>query len=105
VKNLAPSTLASLPPAAAIELHSLADLEAAFNARRLALREQADAQLLAGRVLIGTIPQPSMASPTGPRTQPRDGRGRFLNRAWLAAAESYSPAELAWFRAPIAEGK
>lgn len=59
-----------------------------------------------GRVLFRRtyqpeITQPSMAWFDGPRTQPRDGRGRFLSKAWLADAELFLPADVAWFRHPV----
>lgn len=39
------------------------------------------------------------------REQPRDGRGRFLSKAWLQRAETYSAADLAWFRRPATEAR
>lgn len=47
-------------------------------------------------------PQPTMRWFDGIRVQPRDGRGRFLPRVWLADAELFLPADRAWFRSPIA---
>lgn len=47
---------------------------------------------------MNRLMQPSMAWTTGPRTQPRDGTGRFLSKAWLTQAEQFTPADLAWFR-------
>lgn len=41
------------------------------------------------------------AAAIGYRSQPRNGRGRFLSKAWLRAAESYLTTDLAWFRAPV----
>jgi hypothetical protein len=32
------------------------------------------------------------------RSAPRDGRGRLLSKRWLAEAESFTAADLAWFR-------
>jgi hypothetical protein len=37
------------------------------------------------------------------RSQPRDGRGRFLSKTWLAEAELFLPADVAWFRHPVSE--
>lgn len=65
--------------------------------RRSELELQATAAILTGRILA----QPTMAGASGPRSQPRDGRGRFLPGSWLRAAESYSAADLAWFRGPV----
>lgn len=93
MRNLAPSTLSALPAAT----HNLAELELAYNTRRRSLVVQVDAASLAGRQLV----QPSMAWTSGPRTQPRDGRGRFLSATWLAQAETFTPSDLAWFRGPI----
>jgi hypothetical protein len=93
MRNISPTVLSSMPPA----VQQLADLELAFNARRRELIIAAGACLTAARVLT----QPSMAWVDGPRTQPRDGRGRFLSRVWLAEAELFLPADLAWFRQPI----
>ena len=84
--NLTPSTLAALPHAT----HRLADLEAAFNTRRRAT--QRHALLLA---------QPTMSWVDGVREQPRDGRGRFLPRTWLADAELFLPSDRAFFRRPL----
>ena len=47
------------------------------------------------------LAQPSMAWFDGPRTQPRDGRGRFLSKAWLADAELFTATDRAWFRHPV----
>jgi hypothetical protein len=49
------------------------------------------------------LAQPTMANPTAPgyRTQPRDGRGRFLPKAWLVRAETYTASDLAWFARPV----
>lgn len=99
----APSILAQLPAA---------DLENAFNSRRRLLVEQTRAAALVGRILHmfrrdadvahhAPMAQPTMAWFDGPRTQPRDGRGRFLPRTWLADAELYLPADRAWFRSPL----
>lgn len=99
MRNLAPSALVALPHAT----HNLAELEHAFNARRRQVIAIVDSAALAGRVLT----QPSMSWVDGPRTQPRDGRGRFLPRTWLADAELFLPADLAFFRSPLSstEGK
>lgn len=60
----------------------------------------------AQRRTANRLAQPSMAWFDGPRTQPRDARGRFLSRAWLADAELFLPTDRAWFRHPVtAEGK
>jgi hypothetical protein len=113
----APSSITALP-----HVHNLTDLERAFNARRRELRIETQAATLAGRVLAmfrrsisqprvsgplvaPPLAQPSMSWVDGPRTQPRDGRGRFLPRTWLADAELFLPADRAWFRSPITEGK
>lgn len=45
--------------------------------------------------------QPTQSSPAGPRTQPRDGLGRFLPRTWLDRAETFTAVDLAWFRKPL----
>ncbi|HKQ66009.1 MAG TPA: hypothetical protein VJZ73_13425 [Methylomirabilota bacterium] len=101
-------------------LHSLAILAD----RRAQLDRQAEAAVLTGRILatirradgvLASLPQldepaqPTMArlDGTGYRSQPRDGRGRLLGKAWLRRAESYSAADLAWFRSAIrcTEGK
>lgn len=37
------------------------------------------------------------------RKPPRDGRGRFLSKAWLRQAETFTPSDLAWFRSPARE--
>lgn len=39
------------------------------------------------------------------RCQPRDGRGKFLSKLWLAEAELFLPADRAWFCSPLTEGK
>lgn len=74
----------------------LAFLAAQFTARRRALQTEIAACHLATR-----LRQPSMAWTHGPRTQPRDGRGRLLSKAWLARAETFTAADLAWFRNPV----
>jgi hypothetical protein len=95
MRNLTPSSLTALPAA----LHRLADYEQAFNARRMALRHETNAALVVARATVP--PQPTMSWVDGPRAQPRDGRGRFLPRTWLADAELFLPSDLAWFRSPI----
>jgi hypothetical protein len=101
------SILAQLPAATG----TLADLENAFDSRRRLLQEQVRAATLVGRILhmfrsdthvdIAPLAQPSMSWVDGPRTQPRDGRGRFLPREWLADAELFLPADRAWFRSAL----
>jgi hypothetical protein len=54
-----------------------------------------------GLLLPAAPAQPTMSWVDGPRTQPRDERGRFLPRAWLADAELFLPADRAWFRHPV----
>lgn len=71
-------------PTATIQL---LPLETAFADRRAVLVAQAD-----GAILFGQLTQ---------RPLQRDGRGRFLSRQWTAVAETYQPAELAWFRSPV----
>lgn len=83
MRNLTPSTLTALPHAT----HRLADLEAAFNARRGELATQE----------LGSVTWWAHQ----PRQAPRDGRGRFLSKAWLQRAETYSAADLAFFRSPL----
>ncbi len=107
MRNPTPSTLAALP----VATHNLAELEHAYSARRRGTQHQSEAAILAGRVL--TMPvygdtgsssadaQPTMAWVDGPRSQPRDGRGRFLPRTWLADAELFLPSDRAFFRSPI----
>jgi hypothetical protein len=110
MRNLTPSTLAALPPAT----HKLADLEAAFNARRRQLAHETESATLVGRILhmlrlarpVHTTweicnAQPTMSWVDGPRSQPRDGRGRFLPRTWLADAELFLPSDRAFFRKPL----
>lgn len=96
MRNLPPSVLTALPT-----VRHIADYERAFAARRkMAIAEVANAALV-GRILA----QPSMSWVDGVRSQPRDGLGRFLPRSWLADAELFLPADRAWFRAPVTEGK
>lgn len=99
MRNLAPSSLTALP----VSTHRLADLESAFNARRRELGRERDAAALVAIVggMTQPIAHPSMSWFDGPRCQPRDGRGRFLPRTWLAAAELFLPSDLAWFRSPL----
>lgn len=80
------------PPLAGI----LAWLADHFAARGAELDHQVGMTLLVRRLLA----QPTMTWPgtqLGYRSQPRDGRGRLLSKAWLAAAETFTPADLAWF--------
>jgi hypothetical protein len=114
VHNVHPSVLSALP-----HVRPIADYEAAFNARRRELgavvtvvthvRRASLFQRLAAALFAPSsapslaLAQPSMAWVDGPRTQPRDGRGRFLSRAWLAEAEVFLPRDAAWFRSPVAE--
>lgn len=108
MRNQAPAILAQLPKAGV----PVADLENAFNSRRRMLQEQTRAATLVGRILHmfrrdadtahhASMAQPSMSWVDGPRTQPRDGRGRFLPRTWLADAELFLPTDRAWFRAAL----
>lgn len=107
---------------AAENLHRLAEYEAAYNARRARLAAEVDAATLAGRVFTAistarnAAPQPAQptmrwfvdAGQRPYRSQPRDGRGRFLSKAWLAEAELFTAQDRAWFRGPITssqEGK
>lgn len=102
-----PSSLDTMP----FPTHNVIELQERFAERRLELQLTTSAAALAGRILsvfrssvpvhVAT-PQPSMAWVGGPRSQPRDGRGRFLPRAWLADAELFLPADQAWFRSPLA---
>jgi hypothetical protein len=71
--------------------YPITKLEAELLERRLVLEATARASTLAGRSIALDAMRP----------QRRDGRGRFLSRAWLDAAESYSPSNLAWFRSPL----
>lgn len=106
-----PSSITALP-----HVRTIDEYETAFNARRQALRIESAAATIAGRVLsmlrrtsqISAPPvgsQPTMSWVDGPRTQPRDGRGRFLPRSWLADAELFLPADRAFFRKPLTEAK
>lgn len=116
----APSVLSALPSAT----HRIADYEQAFNARRKELRSTVGALSLArwlcvriaalvasrsvtAAPVVAALAQPSMSWVDGPRSQPRDGRGKFLSRSWLADAELFLPADRAWFRSPLSttEGK
>lgn len=112
MRNLTPSTLATLPAS----IHRLADLEAAYNARRRTLNATTEAATLAGRTMArvealtlvpgqwdtGSASAPcTMAWVDGPRTQPRGPNGRFLPRTWLADAELFLPADRAFFRRPL----
>lgn len=104
------------------QLPSLMHHIALHEARRLQLERQAELAILAGRInalcrkagrILADVEiyaltddpiaasQPTMAWFDGPRMQPRDGRGRFLSRSWLAAAEIYTAADAAWFRRPV----
>jgi hypothetical protein len=58
------------------------------------------AQLAPG---LRPVAQPSMCNlnRVGYRTRPRDCRGRFLPRSWLADAELFLPADRAWFVKPL----
>lgn len=133
MRNL-PSVLSAIPhvsPLAAIEreLNARRDRIARAQAAKLRARELeagADAQLTAARVLFARVER-ELAAPAfvalpeltllestplcrevraaGGRPAPRDGRGKFLSKAWLAEAETFTAADLAWFRSPIAEGK
>lgn len=114
----ASSVLSALPSAT----HRIADYEQAFNARRKELRQSVRslslarwlcvriAALVAARpvtaaTVVATLAQPSMSWVDGPRSQPRDGRGRFLPRTWLADAELFLHTDRVWFRSPLSEGK
>lgn len=98
MNNLTPSSLTTLHGV----LHRIADYERELLLRRKVIADQVDTAILVGRIQTA---QPSMAWVDGPRAQPRDGRGRFLPRTWLADAELFLPADLKWFRSPITEGK
>jgi hypothetical protein len=90
--------------------HSLVDLQAAHQARSVELQRTAETTILVGRLTamyrrFATLfvrptygAQPTMAWDAGPRTQPRDGRGRFLSKAWLREAETFTHRDIAWFR-------
>lgn len=97
MRNLPPSTLTALPHG---YCYRIADLERAFNTRRRALRDEVANAALVGRILAQPI-----TGRNPPHEQPRDGRGRFMSKAWLVAAEAFMPSDCAWFRSPIAEGK
>lgn len=81
----------------------LATLRAAWLDRSRELEAESAAAILSGRILCT---QPAMANPSAPgyRSQPRDGRGRLLSKAWLRQAETFTAADLAWFRS-APEGK
>lgn len=98
--------------------------------RRAQLERQAEAVILAGRITalcrkaarilvdvevytwseLADAPaapeQPTMRNldGLGYRSQPRDGRGRLLGKAWLRRAEALNAADLAWFRHPVSTG-
>lgn len=55
--------------------------------RSTTLNTAASAVILAGRIVT--------------RSQQRDGRGRFLSRAWQRQAETFSAADVAWFRSSV----
>lgn len=83
-------------------VHNIAALEQAFTVRRVELHAEVTGAVLAGRAR--SIANLAAGRPWyGDRyaPQPRDGRGRYLSQAWLDQAESYTPADTAWFRAPI----
>jgi len=86
MRNLTPSTLAALPAT----FGPAAELERAFNARRSELASQERATTLTWMAFF-------------PRPRSRDGRGRFLSKAWLDRAEAFTTADLAWFRSPLGE--
>ncbi len=87
-----------------------------FLERQAELAAQADAALTSGRASlvarIGALyarfwPAARPADLVAPmwrredgthRSAPRDGRGRLLSRRWLAEAETFTGADLAWFR-------
>jgi hypothetical protein len=123
MRNFPPSTLAALPQS----VHSLAELEAAFNSRRQSLANTVHVAVTMRRATIAErlkriasglfttttdpsslsqLMQPTMSWVDGPRVQPRGPNGRFLSKAWLADAELFLPADRAWFRSPLStEGK
>lgn len=87
-----------------------------FLERQAELAAQADAAITTGRAglmaRIGALysrfwPAARPAELVAPlwtreggthRSAPRDGRGRLLSRRWLAEAETFTAADLAWFR-------
>jgi len=114
-RNLAPSVLSALP-----HVHPIAAYETAFNARRDQLVRQTETELVLGRIaallrwatgilvdveiyclapdVVLPVEQPTIRWRGQLRTQPRDGKGRLLSKAWLNRAEQFSAADLAWFR-------
>jgi hypothetical protein len=83
----------------------------AFKARRTELANTVDAAILARRTLTALdaelLSGPRMAIRQGRRvirwrTQPRGLDGKLLSRRWLEQAETFTPADLAWFRSPVA---
>lgn len=74
-------------------------LNRAFANRRAELAAVSAAQLIAARILFARVEGELR------RTQRRDGRGKFLSKAWLQRAETFTPADRAFFRSPITEGK
>lgn len=98
--SLAPSTLASLPHAT----HRLADLETAFQSRRRELAAQAWASRVSQPTMRIASAEPHAPGYALHRAMPRDGRGRFLSRAWLTQAETFTATDLAWFRHPVGGG-
>jgi hypothetical protein len=94
MRNLAPSVMSALP-----HIRPITDCERDFNARRLALAIRSDAELLAARQLFSRVEAELCAD----RPAPRDGRGRYLSKAWLRDAETFSAADFAWFRHPVSE--
>lgn len=96
--NISPRLLADHPYEHAVEMP-------AAMAGRATLIQRVGMRLFkrhyTGLPLPTAPAQPTMSWVDGFRTQPRDARGRFLTRAWLADAELFLPADRAWFRHPV----
>lgn len=88
-----------------VRVRTVTSLAERMLARCRQLVAETDAAILSGRTLAAyEMHQPTMVWSSGPRTMPRDGRGRLLSKRWLAAAEAYSATDLAWFRSPVSIG-
>lgn len=83
MRNL-PAPILSLATAHLVDAH---------RARTVELRAGARAALLAARIRY--------AERIATDTRPRDGAGRYLSASWLAEAETFTSADLAWFRSPV----
>jgi hypothetical protein len=123
--TFAPSTITALSPGHV----RIDELESAYQRQAAARRQQRTAEIaqslypwpaaitrqehvvlsrpLRIRTLIARIRLwfGAAAAPQSTCTRPRDGRGRFLSKAWQREAQSFTATDLAWFRSPITEVK